>query len=67
MQLMNSKEELQLPLYFYLEPEINDDPILSGTKQIKVIYKFFKSKNQNLAKLADEELKRVQRNKEIIR
>jgi cytochrome c oxidase assembly protein Cox11 len=27
--MINPKEELLLPLFFYLEPEINDDPSVS--------------------------------------
>jgi len=35
------KEEIFLPIYFYLEPEINDNKYLKETKEIKIIYKFF--------------------------
>jgi len=57
--LLNPKEWLSLPLYFYLEPEIVDDPILKDTNDIVVHYRFFKCKKQDLAKLAEEELRRV--------
>lgn len=48
-QVLNSKEELQMPLYFYMEPEIDNDPLLRGVREIKIIYKFYKAKNQDMA------------------
>lgn len=65
-QMLNPKEELQLPLFFYLEPEINDDPILENIKEIKIVYKFYKAKKQDLAKMAEEEMRRVEENKRIL-
>lgn len=59
-QLINPKEELLLPIFFYLEPEINDDPDVSRIDTIKVAYTFLKSAKQNLAKFAEEELRRVE-------
>jgi hypothetical protein len=38
-----------MPLFFYLEPEINDDPYLANTKEIKIVYKFYYAKKQDLA------------------
>lgn len=64
--MLNPKEELQLPLFFYLEPEIVDDPILQKTNEIKIIYKFFKAKKQDLAKMAEDEMKRMEENKRIL-
>jgi cytochrome c oxidase assembly protein subunit 11 len=37
--MLNPKEEIFLPIYFYLEPEINDDVLLKSTNEIKIIYK----------------------------
>jgi cytochrome c oxidase assembly protein subunit 11 len=37
-QLVAPGEEINLPLYFYLEPEIVEDPYLSSTKDITVIF-----------------------------
>ena len=58
-QLINPKEELLLPLFFYLEPEINDDPDVCRADYIHVAYTFLKSAKQNLARFAAEELKKV--------
>jgi len=38
-QLINPKEELLLPLFFYLEPEINDDPNISRINDIVIDYR----------------------------
>lgn len=38
-QLINPKEELLLPLFFYLEPEINDDPNVSRISDIVIDYR----------------------------
>jgi len=35
-QLVGPNEEINLPLYFYLEPEIIDDPLLQNTKDVTV-------------------------------
>ncbi len=55
-----------LPIYFYLEPEILDEPFLEGVEEITIVYRFFRSKMQDMAKFAEEELKRVERNKQIL-
>lgn len=62
-QLINPKEELLLPLFFYLEPEINEDSDVCRVENILVAYTFLKSAKQNLAKFAEEELKKVEENK----
>ena len=38
-----------MPLFFYLEPEITDDPVLKNVKDITILYKFYLAKNQDLA------------------
>lgn len=48
-QVLNGKEELQMPLYFYLEPEIDEDKLLHKTTDITIVYKFYLAKNQDLA------------------
>ncbi len=65
--MLNPKEELQLPLFFYLEPEIVDDPNLEKVNEIKIVYKFYRAKKQDLAKMAEDELKRIEENKKILK
>ena len=55
-----------MPIYFYLEPEIGEDLALKKTETIRIIYRFYKSKNQDLAKLVEGELKHVRKNKMIL-
>lgn len=46
-----------MPLYFYLEPEIDNDPLLYKTKDITIVYKFYLAKNQDLAKWMENQQK----------
>ena len=50
--MINPKEELMLPLFFYLEPEINEDPDVGRIHEITVNYQFYRSNKQDLAKIA---------------
>lgn len=42
-QRLNPKEEVDMPVFFYLDPEIADDPALSRCEEITLSYTFFKS------------------------
>lgn len=64
--MIQPKEELQLPIFFYFEPEIQDDRILQGTQNVTVIYRFFRAKKQDIARLAQEELERQEKSKAFI-
>jgi cytochrome c oxidase assembly protein subunit 11 len=59
-QMVNPKEELLLPIFFYLEPELADDPDVGRIREIIVHYDFIKSAKQNLAEFAQEELRKVE-------
>jgi cytochrome c oxidase assembly protein subunit 11 len=50
-QMLNAQEELYLPLYFYLEPEITEETKMEGVRTIKIIYKFFACKKQKIAEI----------------
>jgi cytochrome c oxidase assembly protein subunit 11 len=54
-QLISSKEELLLPLYFYFEPEIDEDINLQNVESIRIHYRFFFSKSQDLAKMVQDQ------------
>lgn len=56
-----------MPLYFYLEPEIDNDPLLQNTKEIKIIYKFYLAKNQDLAKWMENQQKWEYEQKSFLR
>lgn len=67
-QMLNPEEELQLPLYFYLEPEICEDKIVNEKNDdLTVIYKFIKAKKQDLAKMAADEMKRIEENQRALK
>lgn len=50
-QMLNPKEEVDLPLFFYLDPKICDDKVLSEVKEITLMYTFYKAQDQTLAEL----------------
>ena len=50
-QMLNPHEEVDLPLFFYLDPKLCDDPILSEVKEITLMYTFYKAQDQTLAEL----------------
>lgn len=52
--MLNPNETLELPLYFYLEPEYQDDVNLTGVDKIRILYKFFPCKEQEIAKILHE-------------
>lgn len=54
-QMINAKEELLLPLYFYFEPEIEDDHNLMTTSVIRIHYRFFFNKSQELAEMVQNQ------------
>jgi cytochrome c oxidase assembly protein subunit 11 len=62
-QLINPKEELLLPIFFYLEPEINEDEMVRRVEEIRLTYTFTKSAKQDLARFAADEQRRVEDNK----
>ena len=43
-QRLNPDEEVDMPVFFYLDPEIVDDPFLEGVEEITLSYTFFESK-----------------------
>ncbi|KAJ3124020.1 Cytochrome c oxidase assembly protein cox11, mitochondrial [Nowakowskiella sp. JEL0407] len=47
-QKLDAGEEVDMPVFFYIDPEIVDDPWLKDVKEITLSYTFFKSKHQTL-------------------
>ncbi|KAI3386453.1 hypothetical protein SNEBB_011489 [Seison nebaliae] len=43
-QRLDPKEEIDMPVFFYLDNEINDDPFMEEVKEIILSYTFFESK-----------------------
>lgn len=54
-QMINSQEEIYLPLYFYLEPEICEERKMEGIRTVKIIYKFFPCRKQKIAEIIHEQ------------
>ncbi|KAK4468550.1 hypothetical protein MN116_007746 [Schistosoma mekongi] len=47
-QRLNPHEKVDLPVFFYIDPEINSDPWLKRSSQIVLSYTFFEAKKSKL-------------------
>ncbi|VDN98261.1 unnamed protein product [Rodentolepis nana] len=47
-QRLNPGEEVDLPVFFFLDPEFDDDPDLMRTNRITLHYTFFEAKKEKL-------------------
>jgi cytochrome c oxidase assembly protein subunit 11 len=45
-QKLAPKEEVDMPVFFYIDPEFASDPWMKDVTEIVLHYTFFKSKNQ---------------------
>uniref|UniRef100_A0A2P2I2B1 Cytochrome c oxidase assembly protein COX11, mitochondrial n=1 Tax=Hirondellea gigas TaxID=1518452 RepID=A0A2P2I2B1_9CRUS len=43
-QMLNPKEEVHMPVMFYIDPEFADDPAMDNVKDITLSYTFFEAK-----------------------
>ncbi|KAF2352279.1 Cytochrome c oxidase assembly protein CtaG/Cox11, partial [Trinorchestia longiramus] len=43
-QMLNPKEEVQMPVFFYIDPEFADDPAMDNVENITLSYTFFEAK-----------------------
>lgn len=53
-QLLNPQEEVDFPLFFYLDPKIVDDPALADCKEVTLMYTFYLAQDQTLATMLAE-------------
>lgn len=65
-QMLNAQEELYLPLYFYLEPEIVEERKMEGIQKLKINYKFFACKEQKIAEIIHEQTIKELQQKQFI-
>ncbi|XP_065659502.1 cytochrome c oxidase assembly protein COX11, mitochondrial isoform X1 [Hydra vulgaris] len=42
-QQLNPREEVDMPVFFYIDPEIDEDPLMEKVKEIILSYTFFES------------------------
>eukprot|EP00013_Stygamoeba_regulata_P000183 CAMPEP_0177635566 /NCGR_PEP_ID=MMETSP0447-20121125/3972_1 /TAXON_ID=0 /ORGANISM="Stygamoeba regulata, Strain BSH-02190019" /LENGTH=188 /DNA_ID=CAMNT_0019137367 /DNA_START=39 /DNA_END=602 /DNA_ORIENTATION=+ len=50
-QKLSAHESVDMPVFFYLDPEIEDDPSLKNVKQLTLSYTFFRSKEKDVETL----------------
>ena len=46
-QRLRPKEEIDMPVFFYIDPEFLDDPAMDGVNNITLSYTFFKCGEDN--------------------
>ncbi|KAL3657422.1 hypothetical protein V7S43_017740 [Phytophthora oleae] len=54
-QRLKANEEIDMPVFFFIDPEICDDPSMSGVHNITLSYTFFKTDNVSEEEVDDEE------------
>lgn len=52
-QLLNPSQKVHMPVVFYVDPKIADDPDLEGLKTITLSYTFFRKDSKGLDKAID--------------
>lgn len=50
-QMLQPREEVFMPVLFYLDPEFSKDPALSGVTEVTLHYTFFRSKDGEILEL----------------
>jgi cytochrome c oxidase assembly protein subunit 11 len=63
-QLLGPKEEVDLPVFFYIDPAINDNHELDDYTEFILKYSFYYAKKQDLAKVMAEHLKKEKEDRE---
>jgi cytochrome c oxidase assembly protein subunit 11 len=66
-QMLGPLEEVDLPVFFYVDPAIHDDPELTVNREMVLRYTFYKAKRQDLAKIMTEHLKKEKEDKERLK
>jgi cytochrome c oxidase assembly protein subunit 11 len=55
-QMLGPREEVDLPVFFYIDPAVNDEPELEEYREFILKYSFYFAKKQDLAKVMSEHL-----------
>ena len=55
-QLLGPYEEVDLPVFFYIDPAVNDDVRIDEFREINLKYTFYMAKRQELAKIVEDHL-----------
>ncbi len=61
-QLLQPKEHVDLPVFFYLDPAINHEPALGEVEDINLSYQFFLAHDQTIAEVVQKELEKHEEN-----
>ena len=47
-QTLNAKQEVDMPVFFYIDPAMNDDPNMNDVENITLSYTFFRAESEEL-------------------
>ncbi len=65
--MLGPYEEVDLPVFFYIDPSINDDGRYEDLKEFVLKYTFYYAKRQDLAQVMIEHLKREKADQEKLK
>ena len=66
-QLLGPYEEVDLPVFFYIDPSVNDDENINEFREINLKYTFYLAKRQELAKIVEKQMKKHEEDKESLK
>lgn len=66
-QMLAPNEEVDLPVFFYIDPAINENPELADESEFVLKYTFYLAKKQDLAKVMAEHLRKEKEDKEKLK
>jgi cytochrome c oxidase assembly protein subunit 11 len=66
-QMLAPYEEVDLPVFFYIDPAINDNPEFSDESEFILKYTFYLAKRQDLAKVMAYHLKKEKEDREKLK
>jgi len=66
-QLLGPYEEVDLPVFFYIDPSVNDDLAIDEFREINLKYTFYMAKRQDLAKIVEKHMLKNKQDQENLR
>jgi cytochrome c oxidase assembly protein subunit 11 len=65
-QTLGAKQAVDMPVYFFVDPAMNDDPNLEDVQTITLSYTFFPAKSKGLEKAQEEYYRQVEQQNSVV-